>query len=66
MKYYSTNGNAPLASLKDAVIKGLAPDGGLYMPERISVIPKAFFNNLEGMTFQEIIHFLARMWSPTN
>ena len=30
MKYYSTNGNAPLASLKDAVIKGLAPDGGIY------------------------------------
>lgn len=59
MKYYSTNGNAPLASLKDAVIKGLAPDGGLYMPERISVIPKAFFNNLEGMTFQEIAYVVA-------
>lgn len=59
MKYYSTNGNAPMASLKDAVIKGLAPDGGLYMPERISLIPKAFFNNLEGMTFQEIAYVVA-------
>lgn len=59
MKYYSTNGNAPMASLKDAVIKGLAPDGGLYMPERIPTIPKAFFNNLEEMSFQEIAYVVA-------
>lgn len=59
MKYYSTNGKAPLASLKDAVIKGLAPDGGLYMPERISLIPKAFFNNLKDMSFQEIAYVVA-------
>lgn len=59
MKYYSTNGKAPLASLKDAVIKGLAPDGGLYMPERIPTIPKAFFNNLGEMTFQEIAYVVA-------
>lgn len=59
MKYYSTNGSAPLASLKDAVIKGLAPDGGLYMPERLPLIPKAFFNNLEGMSLQEIAYVVA-------
>ena len=59
MKYYSTNGKAPLASLKDAVIKGLAPDGGLYMPERISLIPRAFFNNLKDMTFPEIAYVVA-------
>lgn len=59
MKYYSTNAKAPLASLKDAVIRGLAPDGGLYMPERIPTIPKAFFNNLEDMSFQEIAYVVA-------
>lgn len=59
MKYYSTNGNAPMATLKEAVIRGLAPDGGLYMPERIALIPKAFFNNLEGMSFQEIAFVVA-------
>lgn len=59
MRYYSTNENAPKASLKEAVIRGLAPDGGLYMPERISLIPKAFFNNLEGMTLQEIAYVVA-------
>lgn len=33
MKYYSTNKQAPLASLEEAVVKGLAGDKGLYMPE---------------------------------
>ena len=32
MKYYSTNGKAPLATLQKAVVKGLAEDKGLYMP----------------------------------
>ena len=36
MKFYSTNGQAPLASLEKAVVKGLAEDRGLYMPERIN------------------------------
>ena len=32
MKYYSTNHQAPDASLEEAVVKGLASDKGLYMP----------------------------------
>ena len=43
MKYYSTGGKAPLASLQKAVVKGLAEDRGLYMPERIQRLPEAFF-----------------------
>ena len=35
MKYYSTNKQAPVASLEEAVVKGLAGDKGLYMPEYI-------------------------------
>ena len=38
MKYYSTNQQAPLASLSEAVVRGLATDRGLYMPERINPI----------------------------
>ncbi len=38
MRYYSTNGSAPLASLETAVVEGLAPDRGLYMPERINTV----------------------------
>ena len=40
MKYYSTNGKAPIADLQKAVVKGLAEDRGLYMPEEIYKLPK--------------------------
>lgn len=54
MKYYSTNQQAPLASLSEAVVRGLATDRGLYMPERIKPLPQEFFDGIEEMTFQEI------------
>ena len=54
MKYYSTNQQAPLASLSEAVVRGLATDRGLYMPERINPLPQEFFDNIEKMSFQEI------------
>ena len=47
MKYYSTNGKAPIADLHKAVVKGLAEDRGLYMPERINKLPQAFFREDE-------------------
>ena len=59
MKYYSTNGKAPLADLQKAVVKGLAEDRGLYMPERINQLPKAFFDNMKDMTFQQIAYNVA-------
>lgn len=54
MKYYSTNGKAPLASLEKAVVRGLAEDRGLYMPERIPVLPDDFYAHIQTLTFQEI------------
>ena len=54
MKYYSTNKKAPTATLEEAVIKGLAPDRGLYMPEHIQKLPATFFNQIEKLSFQEI------------
>ncbi len=59
MQYYSTNGHAPQTSLQDAVIRGLAPDKGLYMPEVIPSIPKAFFNNISEMSLQDIAYVVA-------
>lgn len=54
MKYYSTNHEAPLASLEQAVVKGLAPDRGLYMPERIVHLPASFFEGIQDLSFKEI------------
>ncbi len=59
MRYYSTNGNAPIADLHKAVVKGLAEDRGLYMPEKIKQLPKDFFDNIDKMSFQEIAYTVA-------
>jgi len=59
MKYYSTNGQAPMADLHKAVVKGLAEDRGLYMPERINKLSKSFFNNMQDMKFQDIAYNVA-------
>ena len=59
MQYYSTNGKAPIADLHKAVVKGLAEDRGLYMPENIKPLPKEFFDTIETKSFQEIAYTVA-------
>ena len=59
MNYYSTNGKAPMATLEKAVVKGLAEDRGLYMPQHIKKLPKAFFDNIQDMKFQDIAYNVA-------
>ena len=59
MKYYSTNKKAPIADLHKAVVKGLAEDRGLYMPEQIKKLPQEFFDNIDKMSFQEIAYTVA-------
>ena len=59
MQYYSTNGKAPLATLEEAVVRGLAPDKGLYMPQEIRPLPQEFYDNIENMSFQEISYQVA-------
>ena len=54
MNYYSLNKNAPNVSFKEAVIKGIAPDKGLYFPEHISPLPKSFFDNIDRFSHSEI------------
>lgn len=59
MNYYSTNKQAPPVSLQEAVVRGLAPDRGLYMPERINTLPASFFEELPGLSFQEMSYRVA-------
>ena len=59
MKYYSTNGKAPLATLQKAVVKGLAEDKGLYMPQSINPLPQPFFGSIQDLSFQEIAYQVA-------
>lgn len=60
MKYYSTNGKSPIATLHEAVVKGLAGDRGLYMPEEIKQLPKEFYDTIDTLTFQEIAFEVAK------
>ena len=46
MKYYSLNKKAAIVSFKDAVIKGLAEDKGLYFPQTITPLNKEFIQNI--------------------
>lgn len=54
MKFYSTSSPSHLVNLSEAVVKGLAPDQGLYMPETIPVLEASFFAKFSELTFQEI------------
>jgi len=54
MKYYSTNKQVPMADLQKAVVKGLAEDRGLYMPERINKMSQVFFDDMTNMSFRDI------------
>ena len=56
MNYYSLNNNTALTSFETAVIKGLAPDRGLYFPETITALDPAFFESIESLTNQEIAY----------
>ena len=54
MKYRSTLHRSPEVSLRDAVLRGSAPDGGLYMPVEIPLLDKDFLESLPSLTFHEI------------
>ncbi len=59
MNFYSTNKKSNKVSFKEAVIKGLADDKGLYFPEEIPLLPLSFFQELEKFSISEIAyHFL--------
>ncbi|AHW60341.1 L-threonine synthase [Draconibacterium orientale] len=60
MQYYSTNKNTSDVSLKEAVVKGLAADNGLFMPERIEKFDPAFFDEIQNLSFQEIAFEVAK------
>ena len=54
MKFYSLNKKASDVSFKEAVIKGIAPDRGLYFPREIKPLPASFFENIEELSDHEI------------
>jgi threonine synthase len=54
MRYYSTRGKAEAVNFAAAALTGLAPDGGLFVPEEIPPYPQAVLSSLGVMNFQDI------------
>ncbi|TLP81862.1 threonine synthase [Maribacter sp. ACAM166] len=54
MKFYSLNSKAPEVSFETAVVNGIAPDKGLYFPEKINPLSRSFFEEIEHLSNEEI------------
>ena len=54
MKYFSLNKEANNVDFSEAVVRGLAPDNGLYFPQKIEALPKSFFDNITNLSNHEI------------
>ena len=54
MNYYSLNRKAPKTTFANAVVRGLAPDKGLYFPESITPLNRSFFESIEDKSNAEI------------
>jgi threonine synthase len=63
MKYRSTLHQSPEVSLRDAVLRGSAPDGGLYMPVDIPRLKKDFLEGLPSLTFPEIAQVIGALFA---
>ena len=66
MRYYSTKNRHHTATLEEAVMRGLAPDGGLYVPERLVSLPQAFVRNMASMSLQDIGYAIANFTMQTD
>jgi threonine synthase len=60
LRYRSTSREAPLTSLRGAVLRGLAPDGGLYMPAEIARHSPEELEEFRGLPFTEVCFRVAR------
>ncbi len=56
--FYSTNKNAPSLTFDEALLKGQAPDKGLYMPGIIPSVSPAIIGKMKGMEYHEIAHIV--------
>lgn len=54
MKFISTHGKSPAVSFRDALFRGLAPDGGLYIPEEFPQVSPATLDTLHTHSLQSL------------
>ena len=62
MQFYSTKNKNHLVSFRDAVLNGIAPDGGLYLPVELPPLNKSYIESLRNLSFQEISYDIAKIF----
>ena len=62
MKFISTLGQSPPASFRDALLRGLAPDGSLYVPESLPTLQPSFFTNFQRVSLHSIGQHVASLF----
>jgi threonine synthase len=62
LKFYSTNNKQIQVLFREAVLKGIADDGGLFMPNEIPKLSENFFHDIEKYSFQEIGFEVAKLF----
>ncbi len=62
MNYLSTRNNKKEYSFSEAVIKGLAEDGGLFLPKEIPVLPQKFFDTIDDQTLTDIAFEISKQF----
>ena len=54
MRYVSTRGSAPVLSFEEALLTGLARDGGLYVPETIPTLSTDDLSEMATMSYEDV------------
>ena len=54
MRYISTRGQSPALSFEETMLTGLAPDGGLYVPENVPVVSPDDIRDMAGKSYEDI------------
>ncbi|MBN2481330.1 MAG: threonine synthase [Bacteroidales bacterium] len=62
ISYFSTNRKADKVSFREALLKGLAPDHGLYMPDHLPGIDEAFIQSISRKNYHEVAFETARLF----
>lgn len=62
MRYYSLNRKSPTVNFREAVVRGIAPDRGLYFPETIDALPGGFFSKVDDLDRNELALALIRQF----
>ncbi|KAH7883083.1 tryptophan synthase beta subunit-like PLP-dependent enzyme [Phlebopus sp. FC_14] len=65
MKYFSTRGAPDIRSFEDVVLAGLAPDGGLYIPDHIPPLPSDWQSEWSHLSYQDLAVEILSLFIPS-